>query len=67
MERISLAQFADREGQDKAARLLGVYQSAISKALAVGRNITVTIADDGSIEAEEIRPFPSSRRQLNAA
>lgn len=59
MERISLETFASRKGQEKTAELFGVRQSAISKALALGRKITVIVHDDGRVEAEELKPFPS--------
>lgn len=61
MERISLETFASRKGQEKTAELFGVRQSAISKALALGRKITVIVHDDGRVEAEETKPFPSTR------
>ncbi len=45
----------------KTAQRLGVRQSAISKALRLGRRIYVKTLDDGSVEAEEIRPFPAKK------
>ncbi|WP_426576307.1 Cro/CI family transcriptional regulator [Xenorhabdus stockiae] len=62
MERIPLSDFVSQKGQEEAASLFGVNQSAISKALAIGRKITVIVHRDGRIEAEELRPFPSHRR-----
>ncbi|EBW8392047.1 Cro/Cl family transcriptional regulator [Salmonella enterica subsp. enterica serovar Florida] len=59
MQKETLADYALKHGQSKTAQLLGVRQSAISKALRVGRNIYVKTFDDGSVEAEEIRPFPA--------
>ena len=50
-QRIKLNEYAQRFGQTKAAQDLGVYQSAIFKALT----------------AEELKPFPSIRRDNNAA
>ncbi|MFS1583392.1 MAG: Cro/CI family transcriptional regulator [Candidatus Arsenophonus phytopathogenicus] len=52
--------FAKNFGQAKAAEKLGIYQSAVSKALRMRRRITVIIHDDGKVEAEEVKPFPSS-------
>lgn len=67
MKRLPLSIFVSQKGQEKAAEMFGVRQSAISKALSSGRNITVIISDDGSVEAEELKPFPSSRRDVAAA
>ncbi|QBX68685.1 Cro/CI family transcriptional regulator [Serratia quinivorans] len=61
MQKISLKDFAHREGQAKAAELLGVRQSAISKAIKRGRKVVVTILDDGTVGAEELKPFPSQK------
>lgn len=58
MEVISLGAFVQKIGQARVARALGVKPASIAKALQVGRNITVVIADDGSCTAEETRPFP---------
>jgi len=61
MERISLQEFVSIKGQEKTAELFGIRQSAISKALALGRKITVIVHDDGRVEAQELKPFPSSK------
>lgn len=66
-QRIKLKDYARRFGQTKAAQDLGVYQSAIFKALTAKRNITVIVHADGSISAEELKPFPSTRREISAA
>ncbi|PHM22119.1 Cro/CI family transcriptional regulator [Xenorhabdus budapestensis] len=63
MERISLSDFVSQIGQGETAALFGVRQSAISKALAIGRNITVIVHQDGRVEAEELKPFPAHRRE----
>lgn len=59
MRRITIQDFADEKGQVKAAALLGIRQSSLSKALRLGREIHVTEHDDGTFTAEELRPFPS--------
>jgi DNA-binding transcriptional regulator LsrR (DeoR family) len=59
MERLPLPAYVQMHGQGKTAEELGVYQSAISKALKKKRNITVWIDEDGKVKAEELRPFPS--------
>ncbi|QCT21796.1 hypothetical protein FEM41_20125 [Jejubacter calystegiae] len=66
VQRIKLEDYAKRFGQTKTAKALGVYQSAINKALFSKRNITVIVHADGSVSAEEIKPFPSVRRDSAA-
>ena len=61
MERISLQEFVSSKGQEKTAELFGIRQSAISKALALGRKITVIVYEDGRVEAQELKAFPSSK------
>ncbi|EPL5632451.1 Cro/CI family transcriptional regulator [Proteus mirabilis] len=58
MERVPLTKFATELGQHKTAELLGVRQSAISKAILKKRNIFVIRKQDGTVEAEEVKPFP---------
>lgn len=59
--KISLAEYVDEVGQAKAADAIGVHQTAISKAIRVGRKIFVNTLPDGKVKAEEIKPFPHSR------
>lgn len=61
MKRIPLTAFATELGQNKVAEMLGVRQSAISKAILKKRNIYVIQKSDGTIEAEEIKSFPASK------
>ena len=61
MRRIPLNEFAKEHGHTKAAQMLGCTQGALSKAIRVGRNVVVTLKDDGSLSAEEQRPFPSKK------
>lgn len=67
MKRYHLSEFAKKFGQGQTAKKLGIYQSAVSKALRTGRNITVLVHDDGRVEAEEIKPFPNHRHQADFA
>jgi uncharacterized protein (DUF2267 family) len=55
--RIPLAQFSKGRQSDAGADL-GVTQTAINKALKIGREIYVTPNDDGSFSAFEVKPFP---------
>jgi len=61
MDKVTLADYVKENGQAKAADIIGVHQTAISKAVRVGRKIFITTKPDGSVEAEELRPFPSSK------
>lgn len=63
MKTISLKEYVLANGQAKTAEALGVYQSAISKAIKQKRRVNVLILDNGKIEAVEVRPFPSKSRQ----
>ncbi|SQB09198.1 Cro/CI family transcriptional regulator [Citrobacter koseri] len=62
MNRMTLADYAKKHGQAKAANDFGVIQCAISKAIRSGRNIIVTVQADGSVVGEEVRPFPSNKK-----
>ncbi|MNH29103.1 Cro [compost metagenome] len=61
MRRIPLSEFAKEHGHTKAALMLGCTQGALSKAIRVGRDVFVTFEDDGSLSAQEQRPFPSQK------
>jgi DNA-binding transcriptional LysR family regulator len=61
MRRIPLSDFAKEHGHTKAAQMLGCTQGALSKAIRVGRDVFVTRNEDGSLSAEELRPFPSQK------
>jgi hypothetical protein len=62
MDKIALSEYVKEYGQVKAARLLGVHQTAISKALMSERHIFLFRQQDGSYTAEEWRPFPSKKQ-----
>lgn len=61
MDKLTLADYVKENGQAKAADAIGVHQTAISKAVRVGRKIFITTLPDGRVQAEELRPFPSSK------
>lgn len=61
MNKVTLADYVKENGQAKAADIIGVHQTAISKAVRVGRKIFIITKPDGSVEAEEHRPFPCSK------
>lgn len=66
MRRITIQDFAAEKGQVKAAALLGIRQSSLSKALLVGRDIYVIEHDDGSFSAKETKPFPAQSARASA-
>jgi hypothetical protein len=66
MQKIPLSDYVLANGQSKTAAELGMYQSAISKAIKQGRQVNVLVHEDGEIEAEEIRPFPSSSKRSDS-
>ncbi len=63
MTPVPLAEFVDLKGQETAAKLLGVSQTAICKALKVGRHIVVSEACPGLYEAVELKSFPAAGSQ----
>jgi len=60
--KISLAQYVSEVGQTNAARAIGVHQTAISKAVRVGRQIFIDRLPDGGVKAIEIREFPHQKK-----
>ncbi|MEP8906346.1 Cro/CI family transcriptional regulator [Enterobacter roggenkampii] len=62
MKIIPLSEYVLENGQAKTAEALGIYQSAISKALKRNRRVNILVKDDGKIEAEEVRPFPNKNK-----
>jgi hypothetical protein len=62
MDRMTLSEYVKEHGQVKTARLIGVHQTAISKALMAERHIFLFRQQDGSYTAEEWRPFPSQKQ-----
>lgn len=54
MKIIPLSEYVLENGQAKTAEALGVYQSAISKALKRNRRVNILVNEDGKIEAEEV-------------
>ncbi|WP_265534981.1 Cro/CI family transcriptional regulator [Pseudomonas saponiphila] len=58
MKKTPLPELVERIGQSAVAKGLGVSAPAISKALRTAREILVTEHEDGTLTAEEIRPFP---------
>jgi hypothetical protein len=59
MKKTPLPELVGRIGQTAVAKALGVSSPAISKALRAQRDIQVQEHPDGTLTAEEVRPFPS--------
>ena len=59
MKRVHLKDFAKFRGQPEAASLLGITQGALSKAIRIGRDVSVIEHTDGTFTAVETRSFPS--------
>lgn len=62
----TLKEFADEGGQVRAAQALGMTQSGVARALIHGRKIFVTCKPDGTVFAEEIKPFPRPSKSHSA-
>ncbi|WP_082148716.1 Cro/CI family transcriptional regulator [Pseudomonas helleri] len=61
MNQFKLPDLVVQKGQASVAEALGISPAAIHKALRSGRQIIVTIHEDGSYTAQELRPFPSQK------
>lgn len=61
MEKIPLSEYLKENSQEKVANLIGVHQTAISKAVRTGRKIFLIPGQNG-IEAIEIKPYPSLKK-----
>lgn len=59
MKKTPLSELVVSRGQAAVAKALRVSAPAIAKALIAERAIYVTEHEDGSLSAEELRPFPS--------
>lgn len=59
MSKVHLQDLVAEKGQVFVAKALGVSPPAISKAIRAQREILVTVHEDGSYEAQELRKFPS--------
>lgn len=61
MKQISLSELAAKIGQAAVAEAFGITPAAVHKAIRLGRQIMVSVHDDGSYTAQELRPFPSHK------
>lgn len=63
MNQIPFSELVAKIGQAAVADAFGISPAAIHKALRMGRQIFVTVHENGTYTAHELRPFPSSRAQ----
>lgn len=62
MKTVTLGEYLSLHGtQSDLAKALGIQQSAVSQMHRSDRTISVTLMDDGSLEANEIRPIPARK------
>lgn len=62
MKTVSLGEYLSSHGtQSDLAKALGIQQSAVSQMYRSNRDISITLMDDGSIQANEIRPIPARK------
>lgn len=62
MKTVTLGEYLSSHGtQSDLAKALGIQQSAISQMHRSNRTISITLMDDGSIQANEIRPIPARK------
>ncbi|CAH0127966.1 hypothetical protein SRABI111_00137 [Pseudomonas carnis] len=61
MNQISLSELAAKIGQAAVAEVFGITPAAVHKAIKLGRHIIVSVHEDGSYTAQELRPFPSNK------
>lgn len=62
MKTVTLGEYLLLHGtQSDLAKALGIQQSAVSQMYRSKRSITISLMDDGRIEANEIRPIPARK------
>lgn len=61
MNQIPLSELAAKIGQAAVAEAFGITPAAVHKAIRLRRQIIVSVHEDGSYTAQELRPFPSHK------
>ncbi|HEX8595387.1 MAG TPA: Cro/CI family transcriptional regulator [Pseudomonas sp.] len=62
MKTVTLGEYLSAHGtQSDLAKALGIQQSAVSQMHRSNRAISITLMDDGTVEANEIRPIPARK------
>lgn len=67
MNQIPLPDLVAKIGQASVAEAFGISAAAVHKAIRLGRQIMVTVHDDGTYSAHELRPFPHHKAAANLA
>lgn len=63
MKETPLKDFVSQNGQAEAAKMLGMTQSGVSRALAKSTRRIVVRIENGDVKAFEIRPFPYKKKE----
>lgn len=62
MKTVTLGEYLALHGtQSDLAKALGIQQSAVSQMYRSKRTISISLMDDGTIEANEVRPIPARK------
>ena len=62
MKTVTLGEYLSSHGtQSDLAKALGIQQSAVSQMHRSKRTISISLMDDGTIEANEVRPIPARK------
>ncbi|NMX92021.1 MULTISPECIES: Cro/CI family transcriptional regulator [unclassified Pseudomonas] len=62
MKTVTLGEYLALHGtQSDLAKALGIQQSAVSQMFRSKRTINITLMDDGTLEATELRPIPAKK------
>lgn len=61
MKKISLTEYLKQKTQAEVASEIGVTQGAVWQMVRAGRQIELTVHDDGRVEAHEIKPLGRSK------
>jgi predicted transcriptional regulator len=62
MKTVTLGEYLSSHGtQSDLAKALGIQQSAVSQMHRSNRAISITLFDNGTVEASETRPIPARK------
>jgi hypothetical protein len=61
MKKMSLTEYLKEKTLAEAGEAIGVTQGAVWQMVRAGRQIEMTVHDDGSVEAHEIKPLGRSK------
>lgn len=60
-KQMTLAEFVEHYTYRDAAKALGISHVSIINAISNGREITITINEDGTVTGTEAKPFPGRK------